>query len=87
MSMTEGLKAGQLGSEVYIYAHGLVACSACAPLAMTPEEIAAAVNAGNPTGISSPWRVSGEPEFAQGQPNPAPCDQEPDVRRHWLMEC
>jgi hypothetical protein len=83
----EGLKAGQLGAMVYVYAHGLVHCSACAPAAMGPEEVAAEVNRLHPTGISSPWQHSTDPEFANGGPNPSPCDQEPDARRHWLMAC
>jgi hypothetical protein len=72
---------------VYVYALGLVSCSACAPASMTPEEVAAAVNELEPTGISSPWTVSEDPEFATGQPNPAPCDQEPEARKHYLMDC
>jgi hypothetical protein len=85
--MTEGLKAGELGDEVYVYALGLVHCSACAPVTMAADQIATAVNLKHPTGISSRWQVSDDPEFAQGAPNPAPCDQEPEARRHWLMVC
>lgn len=73
--------------EVRVYACGLMLCSACAPAGMTPEQVAAAVNQEHPTGISSRWKVSSDPEFASGGPNPGPCDQEPDARRHWLMEC
>jgi hypothetical protein len=75
------------GTTVYVYGTGVVALSACAPAAMPPGEVAAAANRQQPTGISSPWRVSGEPRFAGGQPNPCPCDQQPAARLHYLLEC
>jgi hypothetical protein len=73
-------------TSVYVYAHGLVHVSACAPVAMTHDQVAAAVNSQHPTGISSSWVVSDEP-FADGTPNPVPCDQDPDGRRHYLLYC
>lgn len=71
-------------SPCIIYAGGLVHCSVCAPLRYTVEMVEAEVNAINPTGISSPWKVSTEP-FASGESNPCPCS---DLdRQHWLMVC
>jgi hypothetical protein len=73
-------------ARVLIYALGPMACSACAPAQLTPEEVTAAVNRQEPTGISSVWQISNEPAFASGEPNPGPCDQDPGTRRHYLLE-
>lgn len=71
---------------VLVYRTGLTACSVCAPVTMSPQEVADAVNVTDPTGISSPWKVSAEPAFQSGEPNPCLCDQHPVTRRHYLME-
>lgn len=74
-------------SEVVVYVEGLMACSACAPVKLTREEVAAAVNVVNPTGVSSEWKVSSDTTFHTGHPMPSPCEREPETRRHWLLEC
>ena len=81
----EGLQVMEDDDKVYVYSAGFVHCSVCAPAEMTPEEVASAVNLEQPTGISSPWEVSSDPEFADGSPNPAPCSRA--GRRHWLLAC
>jgi hypothetical protein len=73
--------------QVYVYAVGLVCTSACAPAGLSPEQVATAVNMESPTGIASAWTVSDDAEFADGTPHPAPCDQDPDGRRHYLLYC
>lgn len=65
---------------------GIVAVSVCAPKDTPREQIEEWVNGEHPTGISSPWAISGD-DFAEGQPNPCPCDQEPDARLHYLLNC
>ena len=62
-----------------VYAMGLLACSACVPADMDADQVVAFVNAVHPTGISSPWKASGELM-------PCPCNDDP-ARRHWLLEC
>lgn len=74
-------------SEVVVYSQGFIACSVCAPAVLTREQVAAAVNVVNPTGVSSEWKVSSDTAFATGHPMPKPCEQEPEARRHWLLEC
>lgn len=69
---------------VWVYAVGLVHASACT--ALGDDETAAAVNAGHPTGIDSAWRISPDPAFAGGEPNPSPCPDTPG-RRHVLLVC
>lgn len=73
--------------SVAVYSLGLVSCSVCAPREMTRDEVEAAVNVAEPTGISSEWRVSDEPTFSGGQPNPCPCEQQPESHVHYLMHC
>ncbi|HYF26553.1 MAG TPA: hypothetical protein VD931_12510 [Baekduia sp.] len=72
---------------VIIYSSGIIYTSACADAALTVEEVAAVVNDRSPTGISSPWRLAEAPTFVGGEPNPCPCEQHPDTRRHWLLAC
>lgn len=73
-------------SPVRVYAMGLISLAACAPADMDGEQVAAALNAFAPTGISSQWRPGEEP-FEGHDANPIPCNHEPEARRHWLMEC
>ncbi len=72
--------------EVEVYSNGFCHCSVCTNI----EGIALienAVNAKNPTGIKSRWKVSKQIAFDSGQPNPCPCDQKPETHSHYLMEC
>lgn len=71
---------------VRVYALGVCSASACAPACLSAAGVAHAVNAMEPTGIDTPWEVAGEP-FATGEPNPCPCNTDPDGRRHWLLHC
>jgi len=55
---------------------------------LTGEEVAAAVNAKEPTGITSAWQVDAGPDAAgDGAPNPRPCPDDPGARLHYLMVC
>lgn len=68
-----------------VYANGLCYCSVCTDLT-DREEIELQVNAKNPTGVSSPWRISDDPTFKTGEPNPHLCEND-NTCRHFLMEC
>lgn len=72
--------------RVIVYSVGICAASVCAINDADADEVAAAVNAAAPTGISSKWEVSDE-AFATGEPNPCPCNGRPESRRHWLLHC
>lgn len=74
-------------SEVVIYSLGIVAASVCAPSDMDRDEIERQVNLESPTGIESSWAISDDETFADGTANGSPCEQKPDVRRHWLLKC
>jgi len=75
------------GNGVQVYSVGLVRASACAPADTTRDEIERVVNLEHPTGIGSRWQISEDSMFSGGEPMPAPCDQNPDGRRHWLLNC
>jgi hypothetical protein len=71
----------------FIGSPGLVSRAVCAPAGMGREEIAAEVNARSPTGISSPWTVTGAEDLTDyNGPYPAQCPDEAG-RRHYLLHC
>ena len=66
------------------YGVGLVCASVCSNLPV--EEITRRLNAEHSTGISSRWEPSKDETFADGHPNPCPCNK--DARRkHYLFNC
>lgn len=72
--------------SVMIYSEGLIFLSVCVAKDMPLEEVEADVNRLRPTGISSPWKISDEKKFANGQSHPLPCDQD-DSHVHYLLNC
>jgi len=72
--------------DVSIYRNGAVHCSVCVPDGASSEEIELAVNAVNPTGLSSGWKIDDAPNFASGETNPCPCEVT-SGRSHYLMVC
>lgn len=71
--------------DVRVYVHGLVYASVCAAADVPAEKVAATVNVTHPTGIAPQWHIASEP-FADGSPNPNPCEQD-GSRVHWLLSC
>lgn len=71
--------------KVKVVRNSICECVACT-LLTDPAEIEREVNAVNPTGIDSPWRIHPGP-FASGQPNPCPCDGNYPNRKHYLLSC
>lgn len=67
------------------YSIGLCYAGVCSSL--SPEETAERMNIANPTGISSPWKIAEDATFESGQPNPCPCDMNPETHKHYLMSC
>ena len=70
--------------EVHVYVSGLCFCSVCAPKDMHIEDVEAATNHQNPSGVT-PWRKSPD-DFKDGEPNPGPCEDD-GSRVHYLMVC
>ena len=73
-------------ADCVVYADGIVYCSVCVPKTWTREQVVKAVNAVNPTGITSKWTISSDTRFHTGGPNPKPCEQE-EGKIHYLMRC
>lgn len=74
-------------NAIEVYSVGLVHLSACVSKELTCEEIVARVNKTHPTGLDHGWALSGEENFAGGEPNPCPCNTHPDERLHYLLVC
>lgn len=67
------------------YSIGLICASVCTSL--SNEEATARLNAEHPTGVQSPWRISEDKAFRNGEPNPCPCEHHPKTHRHILFNC
>lgn len=67
------------------YSVGLCNLSACVRKDMTREEVKAAANRNQPTGISSKWKIAAK--FKGGEPSPCPCNDHPKERLHYLLTC
>ena len=70
--------------DLYAGSCGLCYCSACTALP-DRDAIEAEVNRVNPSGVSSPWKITDE-AFASGAPNPHPCEED-GGRNHYLLVC
>lgn len=73
-------------TELEVYSNGLCYCSICTNLDSVAM-IENLVNLENPTGTSSRWKISKDPTFNSGDPNPCPCNQKPNTHKHYLLEC
>ena len=73
-------------SDFSVYTWGICHASICGPKDATDDEILIAADELHPTGLDWGWKLSDNPTFSGGQPNPCECDADPD-RRHWLLDC
>ena len=78
-------KRSVCGHKEIAISTGLCYATVCTSLPL--EEVAAAVNRAAPTGISSPWGLSSDETFADGEPNPCVCPDHPETHKHYLLEC
>lgn len=72
--------------SVHVYTFGLVHCSVCAPKDMRREQVERETDLAHPTGLDHGWKISHEPTFKGGEPNPCQCNDASD-RLHYLMDC
>lgn len=75
------------GRDVVFWAYSLGLCSASVCTSLPDDQATDRLNAEHPTGIDSRWSIADGPTFANGQPNPRPCDSWPDTHRHILFHC
>jgi hypothetical protein len=73
--------------KVIPYSIGLLSASVCAINSLTPEEVEAEFNRVSPSGTENGWKISEDKHFRQGNPNPCPCEQFPETRKHYLFNC
>lgn len=69
--------------DVTVYHEGLLYASVCTTL---DDAATDAAMAARPSGGSGGWQRSKDATFVSGEPNPCPCDTDPDTRRHVLYE-
>lgn len=72
-------------AELTAYSMNLVSASVCTSLGR--QDVLARMNLQCPTGVGRSWQFSDSPVFAGGEPNPCPCDTNPDTHKHYLLEC
>jgi hypothetical protein len=75
-----------MDDTVEIYSVGIVYMSVCASRLVPREEVERRANAQHPTGISSLWKISKNPTFADGAPMPHDCNVTTG-RVHYLLSC
>lgn len=71
------------GATVSVIGEGLLYATVCTSLA---DEALDAAMAELPATDTRGWTRSADEAFATGQPNPCPCEQDPEARRHVLYE-
>lgn len=81
------LDLGKRGDAFWCYAYGLAYASVCSSL--DPESTAAEMNqrhTDSPFPHTLVWRLSDDPKFKGGEPQPGACEDF-DTHRHYLLEC
>lgn len=73
--------------KLIIYSQGIIAMSVCVDKDLTTHEIEMLANSQSPTGIKSKWQISTDKTFHKGEPNPCPCEDHPETRKHYLLNC
>ena len=73
--------------KLILYSGGLCSSSVCVDKNLSKKEVNKIMNALNPTGISSKWKISKNKTFKTGEKNGCDCDKHPKTRRHYLMNC
>ena len=70
------------GADFMVYTEGLCYASVCSSLAQA--EVVARMRR-RPCGTTGGWVLSDHKEFAEGKPNPCPCEQHPKTHKHYLF--
>lgn len=73
--------------DIQMIAVGICYMSVCVLKHATKKQIEEQANMNQPTGISSKWQLAEDSQFAEGTPNPCPCDKQPETRMHYLLNC
>ena len=81
-ALETAIKSGE-GKHLVVYREGLFNTSVCSDLAQ--EEVVARM-ARRISGTTNGWTLSTNDHFATGQPNPCPCDKNPETHTHYLFD-
>lgn len=76
-----------MDQKIIPYSIGIITMSVCADKNVSIEEIEEHINLVHPTGINTRWQLSKDKYFASGETNPCNCDQNPNTRKHYLLNC
>lgn len=79
------LQKAKKSEDFEAYAIGICSASICTSLPI--DEAVKRMNTEHPTDISSEWVLSEDKTFAGGQPNPTPCENNPETHKHYLLIC
>ena len=71
------------GEDFVVYGEGLIYASVCSSLAQ--DEVVARMHR-RLCGTHAGWGLS-DKAFKTGEPNPCPCDNQPETHKHYLFEC
>ncbi len=74
-----------MAKDFDVYSTGIYCASVCSALSI--KETTRRLNAEHPTGITSDWHPSEDTHFRTGQPNPCPCERNPETHKHYLFNC
>jgi hypothetical protein len=76
-------------TTVYYLGLGLVWIAVCAPASMDAAAVEAqvAATAGSPGTEAGRWMYDAESKPGDDGPNPRPCPDDHDGRRHWMLVC
>lgn len=74
-------------SNLIAYSIGIVSASVCVSKELMHKEIESIMNTEHPTMISSKWSISKDKTFKGGESNPCVCEEHPETRLHYLMNC
>lgn len=69
--------------EFVVYAEGLCSASVCSSLSRREVNHRMKTRL---TGVT-PWQPAKDKAFADGRPNPCPCNQNPETHIHYLFHC
>ncbi len=72
--------------KIICYSVGIVAMSICAEKEISTNQIEKFANTEHPLQILK-WKISKDKCFKSGETNPCNCEQFPNDRKHYLLNC
>ncbi len=73
--------------DVIVYSNGLYCCSVCVSKKLSLKEVVQEVDLCNPAETLNGWKISEDKTFYSGDENGCDCEDHPETRRHYLLNC